>query len=111
MNYKTLSALLANADSLDWQTALYLPVDKSRWGLDCVAIVENPDGFDDYDGDDNPVELSKLHYRYVIQCDDVQSVVLNLREQCPAFDLDLAYKAFIYYLEHDAFIRIGQNRS
>ncbi len=91
---------------LSWRDALYLPRDKSLWGKSCEAIIAYPDDFDDYDNEDNPVELSNIGYRYDLLCDDLASIVNNTREQGATPDEGLIYDAFIYYLENDAFLKI-----
>ena len=106
MKNRKFSDVLSDAENLDWEDALYLPKDKEKWGLNCEAIIENPDNFEDYDADDNPVEMSKINYRYVLLCDDLSSIVKNLQEQNASYDLDAAYKAFIYYFENDSFIKL-----
>ncbi|KTC09872.1 hypothetical protein AO391_25080 [Pseudomonas marginalis ICMP 9505] len=101
------SEILSDAESLNWEDALYLPKDKEKWGLNCDAIIENPDNFEDYDTDDTPIEISKINFRYVLLCDDLLSIIINLREQTTSFDLNMAYQAFIYYFENDAFIKLN----
>ncbi|NVJ11099.1 hypothetical protein HUW63_38680 [Myxococcus sp. AM001] len=103
MKRKNFSNVLMNTETLDWREALYLPKDKSLWGNSCEAIIANPD---DYDNDDNPVELSNIGYRYVLLCDDLTSIVSNIREQGVTPDEGLIYDAFIYYLENDALLKV-----
>jgi hypothetical protein len=91
---------------LSWRDALYLPKDKSLWGKNCEAIIVNPGAFDEYDNDDNPVELSNIGYRYVLLCDDLASVVSNIQEQGVTPDEVITYEAFIYYLENDSFLKV-----
>ncbi|MBU6961415.1 hypothetical protein KRR23_27235 [Pseudomonas sp. CVAP len=98
--------VLSDAENLDWEDALYLPKNKEEWALDCEAIIENPDNFEDYDTDDNPIEISKINYRHVLLCDDLTSIIKNLQEQNISYDLDLTYKAFIFYIENDSFIKL-----
>lgn len=97
--------VLSDAENLNWEDALYLPKNKEEWGLNCEAIIENPDTFEDYDADDNPTELSKIGYRYVLLCDDLSSIIKNLKEQTASYDMDTAYKAFIFYFNNDSFIK------
>ncbi|AZC91321.1 hypothetical protein C4K29_5042 [Pseudomonas chlororaphis subsp. piscium] len=104
MKSRKFADVLSDAENLDWEDALYLPKDKEKWGLNCEAIIENPDNFEDYDSDDNPVDMSKINYRYVLLCDDLSSIIKNLQEQSSSYDLDMAYKAFIHYFENDSFI-------
>lgn len=96
---------ISNAAHLDWRAAIYLPKNKKLWGLDCQAIIENPDHFEAYGVDDNPVEISNISYRYVLLCDDLSSIVKNLQEQDASCDLSMTYKAFIYYIENDSFMK------
>lgn len=84
---------------------MYLPKNKELWGLDCEAIIENPDTFGDYDADDNPAEPSEIGYRYVLLCDNLSSIIKNLKEQTASHDMDTAYKAFIFYFNNDSFIK------
>ncbi len=101
------SDVLSDTANLDWEDALYLPKSKKEWGLNCEAIIENPDNFEDYDVDDNPVDMSKINYRFVLLCDDLSSIIKDLREQNASYDLDMAYKAFIFYFENDSFIKLN----
>ncbi|WP_259740068.1 hypothetical protein [Pseudomonas brassicacearum] len=98
--------VLTDAENLDWEDALYLPKNKEEWGLNCEVFIENPDNFEDYDADDNPVDMSKINYRYVLLCDDLSSIIKNLQEQSASYDLDMAYKAFTFYFENYSFIRL-----
>lgn len=107
MKKLTLSEVFRGAENLDWKDALYLPKDKSLWGLSCEAIMENPDSFSDYDSDDNPVEMAEIGYRYVILCDDITSICANLSEQIGSPSEELMYEALMFYLEHDAFISVA----
>lgn len=100
----TLLDVLKNIGSLNWKDALYLPKDKSLWGLGSEAIIANPDGFDVYDDDGNPVELSDVGYQYVLLCDDLHSIFSNIKEQGQIPDEQLACDAFIFYLENDAYM-------
>ncbi|MEB0048745.1 MULTISPECIES: hypothetical protein [unclassified Pseudomonas] len=106
MKNRKFSDVLSDAENLDWEYALYLPKDTKKWGLNCEAIIETPDNFEDYDTDDNPVEMSKINYKYVLLCDDLSSIIKNLQEQDRSFDLDMAYKAFIHYFENDDFFKL-----
>lgn len=106
MNKTKLHDVLMSTERLHWRDALYLPKEKNLWSKDCEAIIANPDLFEEYDNDDNPVELSKIGYRYVLLCDDLASVASNLREQGVEPTLDLMYDAFIFYLNNDAFLKI-----
>jgi len=102
-----IADVLSDVASLDWEDALYLPKNKEEWGLNCEAIIENPDNYEDCDMDDNPVAMSKINYRYVLLCDDLLSIIKNLQEQSASYDLDNAYKAFIFYFENDSFIKLN----
>lgn len=105
MNLSLIDVFL-KLEGLSWRDALYLPMDKGLWGNNCEAIIANPDDFDDYDNDDNPVELSNIGYRYVLLCDDLTSIVSNIREQGVTPNMGLIYDAFIYYLDNDAFLKL-----
>lgn len=89
-----------------WRDALYLPNDQKHWSKDCEAIIANPYLFEEYDNDENPVELSNIEYRYVLLCDDLASIASKLREQGVEPTLDLMYDAFIFYLNNDTFLKI-----
>ncbi|VVQ05603.1 hypothetical protein PS941_03037 [Pseudomonas fluorescens] len=105
MKKTKLINVLSDTKNLNREDALYLPKNKEVWGLDCEAIIENPDTFEDYDADDNPAELSEIGYRYVLLCDDLSSIIKNLKEQTASHDMDTAYKAFIFYFNNDSLIK------
>ncbi|MPQ83115.1 hypothetical protein F0170_03395 [Pseudomonas sp. MAFF 730085] len=108
MNSRKLCDILSCPESLNWQDAIYLPKDEKKWSLSCDVIIENPENFEAYDDNDNPIEISNINYRYVLLCDDLASIIFNLREQTNLFELDMAYTAFIYYFENDSFIKLSQ---
>ncbi|WP_242485092.1 DUF7716 domain-containing protein [Pseudomonas sp. TH39(2020)] len=70
--------VFSNAENLDWEDALYLPKNKEEWDLNCEAIIENPDNFEDHDANNNPVDISKINYRHVLLCDDLSSIIKKL---------------------------------
>lgn len=105
MKRMSFSDVLMKPETLDWREALYLPKDKRLWTMSCEAIIANPDDFVDYDNEEDPVELSGIGYRYILLCDDIASIVSNVREQGIALDESVLYDAFIYYLENDAFLK------
>ncbi|MGE1155804.1 DUF7716 domain-containing protein [Pseudomonas kitaguniensis] len=107
MNSSKLSDILSYPESLNWQDAIYLPKDEKKWSLSCDVIIENPESFEAYDDNDNPIEMSNIGYRYILLCDDLASIIFNLREQTNFFELDMVYTAFIYYLENDSFIKLS----
>ncbi|KUI96673.1 MULTISPECIES: DUF7716 domain-containing protein [Vibrio] len=106
MFQKKLRDVLSNSENIDWRLALYLPKDVSSWSLDTLVIIEDPDDVDSDDEDEDPIAVKDAGYRYVLGIQTIQSIVNNLKMQKNNIrDGDL-FKAFIYYFENDAFIKL-----
>ncbi|MFP1762735.1 hypothetical protein [Lonsdalea quercina] len=103
---KNLREVLRDAGNIDWSLALYLPTDVSSWSLDSLAMIEDPDDVDSDDLDEDPDVVKDAGYRYVMGIQSVQGIVNNANlQKNNVLDEDL-FKAFIYYFENDAFIKL-----
>lgn len=103
-NFVKLIEVLRAANQQRWDHALYLPHDRKKWALDTNALVLDPEDVENPDNpSDDPIIAKSNNYRYVLMIQDIQSIVENARMQKPASD-QVLYDAFMYYLEHDAFI-------
>ncbi|GKW22344.1 hypothetical protein ACI51Z_16310 [Pectobacterium carotovorum] len=106
MVQKNLREILRGAESIDWRLALYLPKDVSSWSLDSLVMVEDPDDVDSDDPDEDPEVVKDAGYRYVMGIQSIQGIVNNANLQNNnVLDEDF-FKAFIYYFENDAFIKL-----
>lgn len=106
MVQKDLREVLRDAGNIDWRLALYLPKDVSSWSLDSVVMVEDPDDVDSDYPDEDPDVVKDAGYRYVMGIQSIQGIVNNANlQKNNALDEDF-FKAFIYYFENDAFIKL-----
>lgn len=99
----TLKDVFKAAQGLPSRGALYLPRESSSsWTLDTpAAVLDFPAGGNDV----NNLPFARKHgLRYVLHLSDVQDILANARQQRPNVDDGTILKAFLYYIEHDAFI-------
>lgn len=98
-----LGYFLINSIDYDWRTALYLPKEREHWDLETIAIVANPDDFEEYDDTDNPIDMSNIGYTYVLLSDDVTSIFEYYNNGKDNYTESDIFTAFLFYLENDAF--------
>ncbi|WP_409309263.1 hypothetical protein [Pectobacterium sp. B1J-3] len=103
---KNLRETLRDVANIDWQLALYLPKDISVWDLDSLVMIEDPDDIDSDDPDEDPEIVKNAGYRYVMSIQSVQSVVNNVKQQRETTLEEDLFNAFMFYFEHDAFIKL-----
>lgn len=106
MVQKNLREVLRDAGNIDWRLALYLPKDVSSWSLDSLVMVEDPDDVDSDDPDEDPEVVKDAGYRYVMGIQSIQGIVNNANLQNNNVLDEGFFKAFIYYFENDAFIKL-----
>jgi len=101
----TLGEVLRTAFDLPWNHAIYLPT-QAEWLGDTECIVQDPDDVED-DSAEEPLEVRKRSFRYVLDIATVRDILENLRDQGVEADAAMALKAFRYYVDHDAFLTVG----
>jgi len=95
-----LGRLLAKAETLSWDSTMYV-VGAAPWGLDSLACTYlDPDG----DEPDEVVLSTGDIAKRVLQTDQVQQIVENLREQVSPASEENLVEALNFYYARDAFI-------
>lgn len=102
MKILELRQILEGIESFEWDQALYF-AKPSDYSLGAKCCVLDPDETEDLDGDTYTFAKNNNLF-YCLSIADVQSVLDNAEQQLKNVSIGDFHKAFIYYLENDAFI-------
>ncbi|TDQ37164.1 DUF7716 domain-containing protein [Aureibacillus halotolerans] len=95
-----LREVLVNVEKFSWEDSLFLPPTET-WSLDTNCAILNTDDLDD---EEEPRFAIDNNLKDALTIQDVQGVVMNIREQHPECTDDDLLKALLHYYQHDAFI-------
>lgn len=101
---RALRDVLEQIHNLPWGHWLYLPRDQD-WTLDSECAVLDPDEIEN-DDDEAPRFAIEQGLRDALGVQTVQMIVANAEEQVGDPTMDELLDAFLYYYDHDAYIRI-----
>ncbi|VUD69436.1 hypothetical protein TDB9533_04805 [Thalassocella blandensis] len=101
---EAISDLFLRLGELDEAHALYLPTE-DEWELQSKGSVIDPDEAEDSSGIFfKDKELQKL--KYVMSIADLVGVYENLTEQTEDIDLALLFRAFLFYVDNNAYLDV-----
>ena len=101
MKITELREILENIEEIDWAKALYFAV-PSDYSLRARCSVLDPDESEEPEGETYKfAQDNKLSY--CISIADVESILENARQQIGKVSLEKYHKAFLFYLENDAY--------
>lgn len=97
---QTIRAVFGQLDSLPWNYAVYLPPGTPTLDTNCIVL--DPD---DVDPDQNiPEDAVDLGFEEGLGIADIRSIQENAQLQGRKPSADEMLRAFVYYLQNDAFI-------
>jgi hypothetical protein len=100
---QTLAEVLGSIESLPWNQALYLDMQRP-WTEESHCAVLDPDDIEDADSDDDPEFAVRHGLRYALTISATQDIVDNAQQQKVQPSMSDLIQAFNYYYDHDAFI-------
>jgi len=102
----TLGEVLRVGEDLPFRHSLFLPLDVS-WSAATPCAILDTDYLDE--PDQHPIAIEQ-GFRDVIGTNEVQDIVINVREQLGAATMEQLLHAFLFYIDNDAFIDFRESR-
>lgn len=99
-----LGYVLEHIQDFDWSDALFLPEDE-EWDFESRCMVLDPDDVEN-DEDELPQQAAEKNLMYALGIQTIQSIYKNIYEQKKDFLKEDLMEAFLYYYDHDAYIKL-----